>query len=141
MAAMSASSNSTPAYKVGIVVDRNYANRIPELARAFHVWVVESPKNSAAIQQFWAGEKSDAFGDPLETGITSFKPREGESAQALCAGIAEYVDEHHNAYAHDPPWSEIEVYGADLDDQLREVFSDLGATSFEKTEEGFVCRR
>jgi hypothetical protein len=128
-------------HKVGIVVDRSYAQRIPDLARAFHVWVVESPQNTPVIEQFWKEECAGVDADPLESGITSFQADDAESDRMLCARIASDVDLHNGELAHDPPWSEIAVYGSALDDQLREAFSDLGATSFERTLEGFVCRR
>jgi hypothetical protein len=59
----------------------------------------------------------------------------------MCARIAGDVDEHHGEFGHDPPWREIEVFGADLNDRLQNVFEELGAITFEKTRDGFVCRR
>jgi hypothetical protein len=59
----------------------------------------------------------------------------------MCARIAGDVDEHHGEFADDPPWSEIAVYGAALDERLRAVFAELGATDFELLDDGFVCRR
>ena len=35
----------------------------------------------------------------------------------------------------------IVVYGAALDERLRVALADLGATSFENTQGGFICRR
>lgn len=126
-------------HNVGIVVDRNFASGIADLARSFHVWVVESPQNVPAIEQFRRDDRSG--GDPLATGITSFKAGDEESPQAMCARIAADVDDHHGAFAHDPPWSEISVYGATLDERLRDAFASIGATSFELAQGGFVCRR
>jgi hypothetical protein len=125
-------------YKVVLVVDRNFGARIAELARSFHVWAVESPSNMPVIQQAW---KTDRDADPLGPGVTSFKARDVESAQEMCARIARDVDEHHGEFAHDPPWSEIEVYGVTLDEQLQHVFVELGAMRCERTENGFICRR
>ncbi len=128
--------------KVGIVVDRNFGSRIPELARLFHVWVVESPRNTPVIQQFWeTTERASPEADPFEDGITSFEAEEMESAQEMCERIAEDVDNHHGEFAHDPPWSEIEVYGVSLDEHLRKVFEELGATLISPTSDGFICRR
>jgi hypothetical protein len=132
---------STQSYKVGLVVDRNFGDRIPELARSFHVWVVESPSNTPSIQRFWETEHSKPDADPLGPGITSFKASEGESAQEMCVRIAGEVDEHHGEFAHDPPWSEIAIYGASLNNRLLEVFEELGATEISPTPEGFICRR
>lgn len=132
---------TTQSYKVGLVVDRDFGNRIPELACAFHVWVVESPSNTPIIQRFWQMERSEPDEDPLGPGITAFKASEAESAQEMCARIAGDVDEHHGDFAHDPPWSEIAVYGVTLDERLRKVFEELGTTRFAQTRDGFICRR
>lgn len=132
---------STQSHKVGLVVDRNFGDRIPQLARSFHVWVVESPSNTPVIQRFWETERAEPDADPLGPGITSFKASATESAQEMCARIAGDVDEHHGEFAHDPPWSEIAVYGVMLDRRLQEVFTELGVTEFAPTHEGFICRR
>lgn len=121
-----------PPHKVGIVVDPGFGDRVAELARVFHVWVVESRENTPIIQSVW---KSGAVG------VTSFAAFEGESHEAMCARIAGDVNEHHGAFSHDPPWSEIEVFGAKLTSTLRHVFEELGATACTPTQEGFVCRR
>lgn len=127
--------------KVGLIVDRNFGRKIAALARTFHVWVVASPTNSPVIEQFWKSESPASDGDPLAVGITSFVSREQESAEAICARLAGEVDEHHGDGAQEPPWSEIEVFGAQIDPTLRKSFEDIGVTSFEPTKEGFVCRR
>lgn len=131
----------TPPHKVGIVVDPNFGDRVAELARVFHVWVVESRANTPVIQGVWKSGMADAAADPLAVGVTSFAAGEGESPEETCARIAWNVDEHHNESSHDPPWSEIEVFGVKLTEALRDVFEELGATACIPTQEGFVCRR
>jgi hypothetical protein len=117
------------------VVDRNFGDRIVEIARSCHVWVLESASNTPVVRRLWAAA------NPLSPRITTFAARDPESAEDACARIAGDVAQHHGEYAHDPPWSEIVVYGVSLDERLREVFGDLGATQFALTQEGFVCRR
>jgi hypothetical protein len=128
-------------HKVGLVVDRNFATRIDDIARLFHVWIVSSPNNTPAIDRFCEAERGEPAADPLGSGITTFEASELESAAEMCARIAEDIDEHHNELAHDPPWSEIEVYGVALDVRLRGLFTELGAMECERTDHGFVCRR
>ncbi|AKU98838.1 hypothetical protein AKJ09_05502 [Labilithrix luteola] len=64
-----------------------------------------------------------------------------ESANATSTRIASDIDEHHGEFAHDPPWSEIHVYGTPLSHELEQVFRELGATEFEPTKDGFISRR
>ena len=127
--------------KVGLVVDRNFGHRIAPLARSFHVWIIESPGNTPFIKQFWDSEQQVAGCDPLTVGITPFAADDKESSEEACARIAGDVDEHHGEFAQDPPWSEIEVFGIKLNTTLREVFQAIGATTFESTQDGFICRR
>lgn len=127
--------------KVGLVVDRNFGQRVAALARSFHVWIIESPGNTPFIKAFWNGEPQSPDGDPLASGITSFTADDKESPEDACARIAGDVDEHHGEFAQDPPWSELEVFGVKLSDKLMEAFKAIGATSFEPTPDGFICRR
>ncbi|RKG88136.1 hypothetical protein D7W82_11470 [Corallococcus sp. CA049B] len=130
-----------PPHKVGIVVDQGCGDRVAELARVFHVWVVKSRENTPVIQSVWKSGLVDEAVDPLSVGVTSFAAIEGESPEAMCARIAGTVDEHHGEFSHDPPWSEIEVFGVKLTPTLRHVFEELGATACTPTQQGFVCRR
>ena len=127
--------------KVGLILDRNFGPRIDGLAQTFHVWVVESPTNKPFIQRFWQSGQSDIHSDPLELGITSFGAYEDEPPEATCARLAADLDEHHGDFAREPPWSEIEVFGARLNPLSRQAFEEIGATSFEPTRDGFICRR
>lgn len=128
-------------HKVGLVVDRTFGDRIPSLARSFHVWVVESPNNTQAIQQVWKSERPEPASDPLGSGVTSFKASAQESPEEICIRIVGDIDEHHGEFAHDQPWSEIEVFGVKLSPRLQRVFAEFGAVSFEATPDGFICRR
>lgn len=128
-------------HKVGLVVDPGFGDRVAELARTFHVWVVESRENTPAIQRVWKSGLVEAAADPLAVGVTSFVALEGESPEAMCARIAGDVDVHHGEFSHDPPWTEIEVFGVKLTATLRHVFDELEATACTPTQKGFVCRR
>jgi hypothetical protein len=68
-------------------------------------------------------------------------PSDNESPEEICAQIASTVDEHHGEYSQDPPWSEIKVYSAMLSPALRAVLVAIGASEFESTPDGFLCRR
>ena len=127
--------------KVGLVVERKFGPRVTALARSSHVWVIASPGNIPFIHRFWESEKQSLDQDPLTSGITSFDADDQESPEAVCARLAGTVDEHHGEFAQDPPWSEIEVFGVALSTTLREVFAAIGATTFEPTPDGFICRR
>lgn len=128
-------------HRVAIVVDRAFGARLAGLAANRHVWIVESPANAPAIRQVWDDPGSGDEDDPLGPGVTSFAANESETAEGMCTRIAGDVAEHHSEASHDPPWDEIEVIGVPLSARLRQVFESIGATVFEHTADGFVCRR
>lgn len=132
---------ASPPYRVGLIVDRNFGDRISDLARAFHVWVIASPRNSPVIRAFWNGQSRGHDEDLLASGITSFDATDQESPEDSCVRMASELDEHHGEFSHDPPWSEIAVFGAKLSASVKNAFAEIGATSFESTSDGFVCRR
>jgi hypothetical protein len=127
--------------KVGLIVDRNFGPRIARLAQSFHVWAIESPANTRFIREFWKSESQTSERYPLATGITSFVAGDNESPEQACARIAGDVNQHHGEFAHDLPWSELQVFGVELSEIVREVFKEIGATTFEPTSDGFICRR
>jgi hypothetical protein len=118
---------------VALVVDRAFGGRLYELARDRHVWIVDTVANRPLIER--ARKTSDADGDPLGPGVTSFAPELDESAEAAVERILDDVVEHHREPA------EIAVYGARLSDRLREVFEERGFTTFRSTPDGFVAGR
>jgi hypothetical protein len=52
------------AYKVYVVVDRQFGDRLAGLERGVPVWIVDTPTNKPVAQQLWK-ERPD-------TGITTF---------------------------------------------------------------------
>jgi hypothetical protein len=125
--------------KVGLVVDRNFGPRVTAIARAFHVWTVQSPTNTPCIDEFWRTEFVEgALGS---NGISGFLAGDDETPEQICARIAEDVDIHHDHYAEDGPWAELHVFGVQLSDEQGEVFKEIGAASFESTPDGVICRR
>jgi hypothetical protein len=44
----------TEPYRVFVVVDREYGERLAELAQTGPVWIVDTPANRSVAQQIWA---------------------------------------------------------------------------------------
>jgi len=110
--------------KVDLVLDPEFGERAARLSESQHVWIVASPTNAPVIRRLRKADGPE---------WTTFDAK-GESGAALCASIAELVDEHHR-------WSEIEVHGAALDEHLRDAFRALGETEVRAARNGFVARR
>ncbi|HMR80189.1 MAG TPA: hypothetical protein PKD61_34010, partial [Polyangiaceae bacterium] len=79
--------------------------------------------------------------DSIAIGITLYEADPQDSPAEICVRFSEKLKAYHGEFAHDPPWSEIEVYGVSLSPELESVFRELGATAFESTIDGFICRR
>jgi hypothetical protein len=123
-------------YSVAIVVDPMFGARLRDLAATVHVWAVESAENRTAADALRAtdGEYS------LEKGVTMFRASVGESPIQWCADIVGTVEEHHGRYAHSPPVTVLEVYGAPPNPELRTVFARYGFTHVVDTPDGFRAR-
>lgn len=135
--------DSTPEleHKVAIVADRAFGDRLSDLAREKHVWIVESPMNSPSIEAVWAREPDNANADGSGPGVTSFTAADDETPEQMCLRLIDDIDAHHGESAHDPPWSEVQVAGAALTAALRTCFENIGARELIQTSDGFVCRR
>jgi hypothetical protein len=102
-----------------------------------HVWACDSPENRLVANRAWASAQRVS----LEHGITLFKYSESDSSDQVCLDILETVDLHHGEYSHAPPWSEVEVYGAQLTPTLESALVELGFSKFHQTTDGFVAVR
>jgi hypothetical protein len=104
------------AYRVFVVVDREYGERLSELARTGPVWVVDTPNNRAAAQKIWA---VDANRSHLN-GVTTFKTGEDCSPEDTLINELDTIDLHHGTYSANPPYTVLEVIGAVMSEGLRD---------------------
>jgi hypothetical protein len=123
------------AYRVAIVVDRDYGSKLEALASSCHVWAVRSPQNEAATEVIWASEPEYS----PDSGVSLFNAGADEEADLL--SIIDVVEEHHGAYSQDPPVGTIEVIGTPPTPAAREVLADLGFRQLEATAAGFLAHR
>ena len=125
------------AYRVFVVVDREYGERLSELARTGPVWVVDTPNNRAAAQKIWA---VDANRSHLN-GVTTFKTGEDCSPEDTLINELDTIDLHHGTYSANPPYTVLEVIGAVMSEGLKTELSQFGFDEFEATAEGFSAVR
>jgi len=125
------------AYRVFVVVDREYGERLSELARTGPVWVVDTPNNRAAAQKIWA---VDANRSHLN-GVTTFKTGEDCSPEDTLINELDTIDLHHGTYSANPPYTVLEVIGAVMSERLKTELSAFGFDEFEATAEGFCAVR
>ena len=104
-------------YKVCVVVDRNFGERLAQVAVGVPVWIVDTSSDKDAIRRIWNANPTQ---DHL-SGVTSFSDMESASAEELFLMEIETIDLHHGAYSADPPYPLIEAFGAPLTGRIVDV--------------------
>ena len=123
----------TNTYRVFIVLDREYGDRLSELARSGPVWIVDTPLNRAAAQKIWTVDVNRSH---LE-GVTTFKMGDGSSPQDAFINELDTIDLHHGTYSADPPYTVLEVIGTPISERIKAELSRFGFDEFQATVEGF----
>jgi hypothetical protein len=124
-------------YKVYVVVDREFGEKLAELGRSVPVWMVDTPINKPVVQRFW-NERPDQ--DHL-TGITTFNDLNSLSPEEMLLGHLDTIELHHGSQSADPPYTVIEVFGAQLTPNAKNVLSEYGFDTFQITSAGFTASR
>jgi len=124
-------------YKICIVVDREFGERLTTRAPGVPVWIVETPVNRDVAQRLWKERPQEGH----LTGITTFKASESSSAEDLLLNEMNTIDLHHGSYSSDPPYTVLEVLGTPLSDRIRGELSEYGFVEFRPNVEGFLAIR
>ena len=128
---------SNAPYRVFVVLDYEYGPRISQLAKSGPVWVLDSPANRAAAENFW--EQFPSRND-LD-GITVFKASKVHSLEAVLINELQTIDMHHGIYSADPPYTILQIIGTVLTARIESALSEYGFHSFREIPEGFQASR
>lgn len=123
--------------RVFVVLDRDYGQRITELAQTGPVWVIDTPANRTVAQQTWDASPNASH---LE-GVTTFKFQEDIPSEDILINELGMIDLHHGAYSSNPPYTVIEVIGIGISDKLQSGFNEFGFDQFVPTPQGFRAIR
>lgn len=124
-------------YKVIVVVDREFGERLETLPRGIPIWIVDTSTSKPVARRLW---RELPKGDHL-TGITTFVASESARPEEIALSILDTVDLHHGPHSANPPYTMIEILGANLNDELRTELKEYGFSSFETLPEGFRATR
>lgn len=116
---------------VAVVVDRNFGDRLIELAERLPVWIGTSAMNRPIVEAVWAGHEVH----PSGYGATIINCAAEYSGEDLLFTQLDTIDMHH------PSWSVMEVYGVARTLLLTKAFQEYGVTGFEDRADGFVASR
>lgn len=120
-----------PQNALAVVVDRDFGNRLLELAQRLHVWICTSEKNRQAFESVC--EQAGTYS--TDEGATIFNAAEGESPGGLVMNMLPIIEEHH------PSWSVLEIYGTACTPALREVLREYGFTELQEGMNRFIATR
>jgi hypothetical protein len=126
-------------HDVYFILDRKFDGDLLALSRSAHVWLIKSPHNESAAQSVWE-QHSDT--SPPGSGVTTF----GGAVDVIRSfyGLLGTIDQHHDEYAAEGPWSTIHVLGLPQDDVQPELIADelcVQAVTLEPDGRGFAIRR
>ena len=124
-------------YKVYVVVDRKFGEKLSELEKGVPVWIVDTPTNKTVVQRFW-NERPD---EGHLTGITTFSDLASLSPEDMLLSHLDTIELHHGPYSADPPYTAIEVLGAELSTKTKNQLSEYGFNEFHIISTGFKASR
>ena len=128
---------SDPIYKVYLVVDQDFGERLASLPVDRPVWIIDSPANTPAIQRLRAERPPSTH----LTGITSFVGLQSGSPVDDVLEQLDDIDLHHGQHSSDPPCGEIEVVGTGPSNEVVLQLKELGFVLSAATPEGFRAVR
>jgi hypothetical protein len=124
-------------YRVFIVLDREYGERLSGLAEKSPVWIIDTPNNRAVAQVIWSANPSRSHLD----GVTTFKAGKDSSPEDALIQQLETIDLHHGVYSANPPYTVVEVIGTGITERAKAEFAEFGFDQFEPTPLGFRASR
>jgi hypothetical protein len=123
-------------YRVFVVLDREYGERLFELVANGPVWIVDTPTNRAVAQKIWTADPNRSHLD----GITTFKT-DGPSPETALIDQLDTIDLHHGTYSANPPYTVLEIIGTTISERTKAELSQFGFNQFQGTAEGFRAVR
>jgi hypothetical protein len=114
--------------KVILILDSSFANKIMSIAKQCPVWIIDSPENLVAINEY----RNRTGGE-----ITVFSAMSNETKPKTCERIIFSLDDHYNESSWIFGYDEIDVIGVRLNEVNLDLFRGLGFERFLPTQLGF----
>ena len=124
-------------YRVAIVADPGFGERLESLAERMHVWAADTPANRHTVERLWATVTAPS----IERGVTVFRVSPSEPSDAWVADIIPDVELHHGEYSHNPPVDTLEIHGTVLSTRLRMALDAAGFTHHDQTGDLIIASR
>jgi hypothetical protein len=125
------------AYRIFVVLDRDYGEGLSTLVQTGPVWIVDTPLNRAAAQACWSANPNHNH----LNGVTTFRFGTESSPEDILINELDTIDLHHGTYSANPPYTVIEAIGTSISEKLKSKLSEFGFNQFEATPQGFRALR
>ena len=120
-----------------VVLDPNYGERLRQMWPGRSVWIALSPINEPTVRSLWASHPDC---DHL-SGITGFRFDADALPENSLLDTLDMIDLHHGLQSSKDPYTVLEVVGARLTTDVREVLCKLGFERCLEHTDGFTARR
>ena len=97
------------------------------------VWIADTPPNRRSAERVWASSGN--------TDVTTFKVDLNGTPETWCEGELDIIELHHGPYSKSPPYSALQIYGAELTLELRGALTELGFEMVARIDGGFRVTR
>ncbi|GHT27839.1 hypothetical protein FACS18942_07660 [Planctomycetales bacterium] len=120
-------------YRIAIIFDLLYGEKLLKLAERMYVWAIYSPTNVKFANQIWNQSSNYSEFNISIMGNEKIQP-------VFNTDWLDTIWNHHYDNCGNPVISEILVIGVDLLPSVRKMLDDYGLDIVEESEEYFVAR-
>lgn len=128
--------DSSP-YKIIVVLDREFGEKISELPHGVPIWIIDSGVNRELIKRFWKDHPDESH----LTGRTIFNGAVDSSTEDILVSLLDQINLHHGVHSADPPFTVIEVIGASPNESTKVELATYGFEEISLTAGGFSTSR
>ena len=118
---------------VAVVVDPDFGDRLAALVEQMPVWMADTPQNRRSLDRVRASYSG--------ADVTTFKVDLNATAETWCEEELDMIELHHGPYSKSPPYSALQIYGAELTPGLRGALAELGFKTAARIDGGFRMTR
>ncbi|MBU1221388.1 hypothetical protein KKF34_02800 [Myxococcota bacterium] len=127
---------------VALIIDEMFGEKIFNLVKDHHAWIIKSEKNSGALEKLvkmdWFLSYDPHNYDVLGPGFSTFNKGDSLDIYDLFSNIIFEILDHHDGYIT-TKWTEIKVFGLELNDQVIEILHDNDIVVFIEENDHFIC--
>ena len=124
-------------YKVIVIVDPDFGDRLAAIPSGIPVWTADTPANKPVALRHWKARSDDNH----LTGITTLQIVQANTSEENLLDVFYAIDLHHGPESTDNPYMQVEVIGTEITDRIRNLVSKYAFDDFVEKANGFIATR